>query len=321
VRVTVIGGLGFVGVNLCLEFLNRGYDIIVVDNWFRASWLVPIKLLNNIQILDYDMRDNNVIDEIVKKIKKSDIVINLAANASGIVYSSANQIKMFSDNTLLSINGANLAMKLNSSKYVYFSSSCVYSDDAPKPTSEEFGHIGTPENGNKGYGWAKRFGEVQASLLNEYSGISSLIIRPVNIFGPGEHYDLTIGHVIPSLIMKAFNTTELHVMGNGLQTRSFIHVRDLVIILLKLIDINAIGEWNISSPVEVQIKQIAETISKLSGQAHKIIYNSSELTGIKRKIVSIEKLMKVLISYNFIDLENGINEMIEDYKLFIKNNI
>jgi nucleoside-diphosphate-sugar epimerase len=316
--VLVAGGCGYVGGHLVRRLVKAGAKVRVVDDLSRGSVAALADAREKVEFIQADLRRPDVAAKACDGIA---CALNLAANASGIRYSIANQPQMFFDNASASINVLEAARKAGVKRYIYFSSSCVYPDNAPIPTPEEYGDTGTPESGNVGYGWAKRVGELQASLYRDRSPMSITCVRPVNIFGEGEHYDLEIGHVIPSLIMKAMAADRLKVMGSGRQTRAFVYVGDLADICMRIAtDGGAIKAINVCSPEETSIGQLAHMVVKAIGRPDMPIdFDTSAPEGAPRKFADVKRLLEFLGGdYKFTSLQTGIQRMVDEYRAMVR---
>src|SRR5262249_17228383 len=156
-----------------------------------------------------------------------EIVLNLAAKITGIGFSQKHQTEMFETNMLLQQNPINAAHRCGVEKFCQVSSACIYPADAVVPTPENEGHRGEPEPANGGYGWAKRMGEILAAYYARETSMKVVVARPFNAYGPRDHFDERISHVIPALIKKIMDGNDpVEVWGSGNQTRVFVHAAD-----------------------------------------------------------------------------------------------
>jgi nucleoside-diphosphate-sugar epimerase len=314
VKVMVAGGCGYVGGHLVQRLVKAGAQVRVADDLSRGSESVLEPVKDQVEFLKLDLR---IPEAAERACQGMHTVFNLAANASGIRYSISNQAQMFHDNAAVTLNVLEAARLAEVKRYVYFSSSCVYPDGSPVPTSEEHGTRDAPESGNLGYGWAKRIGELQGQLYRKFAEMSVTSMRPVNILGEGEHYNLETGHVIPSLIIKA-NRAEgaLEVMGSGKQTRAFIYVGDLCDIAMRIaLEGHHIDEINACSPEEVTIGEIAHMVVDAVGRKDLTVqFDPSQPEGPRRKAADVTKLMEFLGEYQFTDIREGIQRMADEYK-------
>lgn len=276
-KVLVTGGKGFIGSHLVKKLTEVGAVVTIAD------------INNGYKSCDLTLFKNCLIDT-----KDKDIVFNLAANVGGISYNNTHQGKMFRENIDIGMNVMEASRQNKVKKFLCVSSACVYSDEAPIPTSELYGFTGNPQETNFGYGWAKRVLELQAQIYAEESKFPVVIVRPYNCYGENDHFGVN-GHVIPSLIKKIYNSKKtLEVWGTGEQTRSFIYVEDLVEGMMLAVEKGGVGEvYNLGSKEETTIKDLIKVILDLSCKKIKVKF-TNELGGQPRRLPYTYKAEKDL---------------------------
>lgn len=191
---------------------------------------------------------------------------------------------------------------------VYLSSSCVYHDSATLPTLEYEGFVDEPESANRGYGWAKRVGE----LACRYSGIKSTILRLSNIYGPSYDWSNPIKHVIPALIERMLaGENPLVVWGSGEQTRSFMYEEDVAEIIVRLSRHE--GTFNLGGQ-ETTIQELVTLLAEITGYKGHIVYDKSKPEGPARKSQSTERLQKALGKWKVTPLKEGLEKTVRAAK-------
>jgi nucleoside-diphosphate-sugar epimerase len=217
--IVVLGGAGFVGQHLCRALEARGANVFVIDDFSRQGGIT----------IDAEFNKNNKSYLNIKipkilQIQLAEIcpfaVFNLAAAVAGVEYNQKHHNQMFLDNVQLQTIPVMVCERLGVPHFLQVSSACVYGADANAPAIE--GKLGgEPVAANAGYSWAKRMGEraIRWSKLKH-----AVIVRPSNIYGPGDWYDER-AHVIPKLIQGyAEGTAKL--FGGGKAIREFLYVED-----------------------------------------------------------------------------------------------
>lgn len=190
-------------------------------------------------------------------------------------------------------------------RFVYVSSSCVYSENAPVPTKEIESHFGNPESANEGYGWAKRAGE----LACRYAGIPCTVVRPGNVYGPSYDWSKPHKHVIPSLITRMLAGEDpLIVWGSGFQSRSFMYEEDCAKLIVALSKHE--GTFNLGGE-EIRIGALVKVIADLIGYKGRIVFDTSKPEGPRRKVQDTTKLGQVLGSVISTPLEEGLKKTID----------
>ena len=184
------------------------------------------------------------------------------------------------------------------------------------PTSEEEGFIDDPEYTNLGYGWAKRFLEVQARCYVEQYPIKIALPRPYNAYGPRDDFEWETSHVIPALIRKVIEgQNPLEVWGDGSQTRSFLYVSDFVEGLMLTLEHHAeCDPINIGASEETTIADLIKLIIELVGSDTRIEFDLSKPSGQPRRIGDYRKAKKLLGFEAKVPLAEGLRRTIAWYQ-------
>lgn len=311
-RVLVTGGAGFIGSHLVEKLVSLGAEVRVADNFQSGSREKLAGVLESISVLETDLLDMNKCEEVCRDI---DVVMNLAAEVAGVDYNQSHWGRMFWSNSLLCLNMLEAARRRDVGRYLLVSSACVYPPNAPIPTVESWGFMGDPEPSNFGYGWAKRFAEVQARVYAAEYGMKVSLVRPYNAYGPRDNFSPNRSHVIPALIRKVFeNPDALVVWGNGKQKRSFIYVADLVRGMLAAVEkCPRPDPINIGNNEEVEINQIIDLIFAISGKSMKLLYDESKPTGQLGRRPDLTKASSLIGFEPRVSLKEGLEATIKWY--------
>lgn len=296
-KVLVTGGRGFVGSHVVKNLLEK-------RGVLRSNIIVP-------QSKNCDLK---IYEHAQKAVKGIDIVLHLAADVGGIAYSSTHPATQMRNCLLIDVNMFEAAANEGVEKFVCVSSAVAYSVNAPSPLREEDLFIGEPARGGYGYGFAKRMSVVMARAYKEEKGLNASVLLSSNAYGPGDNFDLSHGHVIPSLIRKCLTEKELVVWGDGTQIRDFFYVEDFAEgVVLTAEKLQTSDPVNIGSGDPISIKDLVGIIVKSAHFKGKVIFDSTKPQGQKIRSVSIEKardLMNFSPSYS---LREGIRKTIEWY--------
>ena len=196
---------------------------------------------------------------------KPDYVIHTAAVVGGIGSNMNHPGRFYNTNININNNVLEAARLSGVKKLVSYMSTCVFPDNAPHPLKVEDIHSGPPHPSNAAYAHAKRMLDVQSNAYRSEYGCNFITLIPCNLYGEHDNYDLANGHVLPSLIHKAFLAKEkgvpLEVWGTGKPLREFMYVRDMARISLAMLDFYNESEPLIISPdAEISIKEVVELI-------------------------------------------------------------
>ena len=303
-NIVLTGGSGFIGSHLSKELLKNGENkLIVVDNLLTGN-------LNNIQdlldhenatFIQHDVQDHIEIDE------KVDYVFHLASAASPVAYTE-NPVNTLKAGSLGTINTLGLARK-HGAEYFLASTSEVYGDPLIPPQNEEYWGNVNPNGERSMYDEAKRFAEAATATYARSYDLKTKIIRIFNTYGP--NMQLNDGRVVTNLIVQALNDEDLTIYGDGSQTRSFSYVSDTVAGIIAMMESNHYEVFNIGNPYEMTVKELAETILKLTNSKSEIIYKPLPNDDPQQRRPDISKAKEKLNWEPKVDLETGLNTTIE----------
>lgn len=272
-RFVVTGGSGFLGRVLTQKMKERGASEIFIP-----------------RIEDYDLVDPVAIDRLLED-AKPDVIIHLAAHVGGIGANSEHPAEFFYDNLMMGVQLMHKAWQTGVKKFVAIGTVCAYPKFTPVPFKEDDLWNGYPEETNAPYGLAKKMLLVQSQAYREQYGFNSIFLLPVNLYGPGDNFNLRSSHVIPALIRKCVEAEEkgikeIEVWGDGSPTREFLYVDDAAEgIVLATEFYNESLPVNLGSGNEISIKNLAEKIAHLSGFTGELVWNTEKPNGQPRRFL------------------------------------
>lgn len=305
-KILVTGGAGFVGSHLCERLLNEGNEVYCLDNFFTGQKQNIIHLLNNPY---FELIRHDVINPFFIEV---DEIYNLACPASPIHYQ-YNPIKTMKTSVMGAINMLGLAKRVNA-KILQASTSEVYGNPLVHPQLESYWGNVNPIGERSCYDEGKRAAETLFSDYHKQNNIKTKIVRIFNTYGPRMHPN--DGRVVSNFIVQALKNQDITVYGQGLQTRSFQYVDDLVDGLIRMMASpdSLTGPLNIGNPHEFTILELAEKVIKLTESKSKIIYESlpSDDPMMRKPDISFAK--KELNWSPSINLDEGLERTIAFFK-------
>jgi GDP-L-fucose synthase len=301
-KVIVTGGGGFLGKFVVDRLKQRNYSGIFVPS-----------------IDDYDLRN---LEDIIRMYKdaRADIVIHLAAAVGGIGANRENPGSFFYDNLIMGIQLMEQARLNKIEKFVAIGTVCAYPKFTEVPFKEENLWNGYPEETNAPYGLAKKMLLVQSQAYRNQYNFNSIFLLPVNLYGPGDNFELKSSHVIPALIRKFYNAKErnldkVEVWGTGKATREFLYVDDCAeAIVLAAEKYDKSLPVNVGAGFEISIKDLAEKIKNIMGYNGKIFWDTSKPDGQPRRCLDTSKALNEFGFKAKTDFDAGLRETIEWYK-------
>ena len=303
-NIVLTGGSGFIGSHLSKELLkNDENKLIVIDNLLTGNLDNIQDLLDreNATFIQHDVQDRIEIDE------KVDYVFHLASAASPVAYTE-NPVNTLKAGSLGTINTLGLARK-HGAEYFLASTSEVYGDPLVTPQNEEYWGNVNPNGERSMYDEAKRFAEAATATYARSYDLKTKIIRIFNTYGP--NMQLNDGRVVTNLIVQALNDQDLTIYGDGSQTRSFSYVSDTVAGIIAMMESNHYEVFNIGNPYEMTVKELAETILKLTNSKSEIIYKPLPNDDPQQRRPDISKAKDKLNWEPKVGLETGLNTTIE----------
>jgi UDP-glucuronate decarboxylase len=263
-RILVTGGAGFVGSHLCEFLLNRGNEVICLDNFFTGKRDKIIHLLNSryFEIVRHDVTMPYYIEV--------DEIYNLACPASPVHYQ-YNPIKTIKTSVMGAINILGLAKRTHA-KILQASTSEVYGDPELHPQPENYwGHV-NPIGIRSCYDEGKRCAESLFINYHKQNNVRIKIIRIFNTYGPKMEPD--DGRVVSNFIVQALTGKDITIFGDGMQTRSFQYVSDLIegMVCAMATGDSFTGPVNIGNPDEFTMLELAKEILDITGSKSKIAY-------------------------------------------------
>lgn len=304
--VLVTGGAGFLGSHLCDRLIERGDDVICVDNFFTGS-------KENVRHLIGHSRFELIRHDIVHPLfVEADRIFNLACPASPEAYQ-YNPIKTIKTSTVGMVNIMGLAKRCGA-RILHASTSEVYGDPLVHPQTEDYwGHV-NPIGPRSCYDEGKRIAESLMMNYHQEHGTEIRIIRIFNTYGPRMAPD--DGRVVSNFIMQALKGEDLTVYGDGLQTRSFCYCDDLIAGMMKLMDQDEhTGPINIGNPVENTMLELAEAVIKVTGSRSKVVHMPLPKDDPKKRCPDITKARTLLGWEPQVRLAEGLKSTMEWYKL------
>ena len=303
-RNLITGGAGFIGSHLIKKLLNNGEEVICLDNYFTGS---KSNLKEFFGKSNFELIRHDVTEPILVEVDK---IWHLACPASPIHYQ-FNPIKTAKTSFLGTYNMLGLAKRVGA-KFLLASTSEVYGDPEIHPQPESYRGNVNPIGIRSCYDEGKRIAE---TLSFDYKRTHNLEIRVARIFNTyGPRMLPNDGRVVSNLIMQGLKNESMTLYGDGMQTRSFCFVDDLINGLIKLMNAETIGPINLGNPNEITILELAKIISHKLGIKENFIFKELPLDDpLKRKPI-IKEAKDKLNWHPLVNLDKGIESTIDYFK-------
>ncbi len=308
-KILVTGGAGFLGSHLCDRLLNDGNEVICLDNFFTGQKKNVIHLLDNpyFEMIRHDITMPFFIEV--------DEIYNLACPASPIHYQH-NPIKTIKTSVAGAINMLGLAKRIDA-KILQASTSEVYGDPQIHPQPESYwGHV-NPIGTRACYDEGKRCAESLFVNYHKQNNVRIKIIRIFNTYGPRMHPN--DGRVVSNFIVQALQGKDITIYGDGMQTRSFQYVDDLINGMTKLMATGEefTGPVNVGNPDEFTMIQLANKIIEFTGSKSKIVYEPLPADDPMQRKPDITLAKEKLNWEPQIKLDEGLQKTIDFFKTVV----
>ena len=308
-RTLITGGAGFLGSHLCEYFLNKGHEVICMDNLITGS----IDNISHIKNDKFQFVKHNI-SEFIDLEGELDYIMHFASPASPIDYLEL-PIQTLKVGALGTHNALGLA-KSKKATLLLASTSEVYGDPLIHPQPEEYWGNVNPIGPRGVYDEAKRFAEAITMAYHRTHGINTKIVRIFNTYGP--RMRVNDGRAIPNFLRQALTGNDLTVYGDGSQTRSFCFVSDLVEGLYRLLMSDQNYPVNIGNPNEMTIKEMADKILQATNSKSKIIRVPLPEDDPKIRQPDITRAKKYLNWEPLVSLDEGLQSTLEYFKEQLK---
>jgi UDP-glucuronate decarboxylase len=285
-RVLVTGGAGFIGSHLCERLLDRGDEVLCVDNFFTATRPNVSGLMLNSR---FELVRHDVCFPLYVEVDK---IYNLACPASPIHYQ-FDPVQTTKTSVHGAINMLGLAKRVKA-KILQASTSEIYGDPTVHPQTEDYwGHV-NPIGPRSCYDEGKRCAETLFFDYHRQHKLRIKVARIFNTYGPRMHPN--DGRVVSNFIVQALRNNDITVYGDGMQTRSFCYVDDLVEGLIRLMETGdgVLGPVNLGNPEEFTIRQLAEIVVDITGSASKIVHRPLPTDDPKQRQPDISEAQELL---------------------------
>lgn len=301
-RVVVTGGAGFLGSFVVEALRERGCPPPFIP---RSH--------------DYDLRKEVDIARMLAA-ARPDLILHLAAVVGGIGANRENPGRFFYDNLIMGAQLMEGARQAGVPKFVAIGTVCSYPKFAAVPFREEDLWNGYPEETNAPYGLAKKMLLVQSQAYREQYGFDSIFLLPVNLYGPGDHFDPHSSHVIPALIRKCVDAVEtgareVVVWGTGRATREFLYVADAAEgIVLAAERYNGNEPVNLGTGHEISITDLVGIIARETGFTGRIVWDTSKPDGQPRRMLDTDRAARYFGFTAKTSFDEGLRKTIDWYR-------
>ena len=300
-QIVMTGGAGFLGRHLQRELRDRGVP--------AQNLLVPT-------IEQYDLTDEAAVRRMYDDMNPT-VVIHLAAEVGGIGANRQSPGRFFYANMAMGLHLIEQARIRGLKKFVQIGTICAYPKFTPVPFREEDLWQGYPEETNAPYGIAKKALLVMLQAYRQQYGFNGIYLLPVNLYGPGDNFDLHSSHVIPALIRKFCaavdeGRNEVVLWGTGSASREFLYVKDAArAIAMATENYDGAEPVNLGAGFEITIRDLAEEIKAMTGFAGRIAWDATQPDGQPRRCLDTSRARELFGFEAEMPFEKGLRETIE----------
>jgi GDP-L-fucose synthase len=298
----VTGGAGFLGSVVVNRLAEHGASEIIVP---RRS--------------DYDLVKGDDVRRLLND-TRPDVILHLAANVGGIGANQAHPAEFFYDNLMMGVQLMHESWKAGVEKFVAVGTVCSYPKFAEVPFREDAIWDGYPEETNAPYGLAKKMLLVQSQAYKQQYEFNSIYLIPVNLYGPGDNFDLETSHVVPALIRKCIEARErgdesIPAWGDGPPTREFLYVDDAAEGILLGAELYEGSEpVNLGSGAEISIKDLAGKIRALTRFEGQFTWDASRPNGQPRRSLDTSRAKREFSFTAGTPLDVGLEQTVQWYE-------
>jgi GDP-L-fucose synthase len=300
-RFLVTGGAGFLGSFVMEQIHAKGAEKVTAPT-----------------IQDIDLTDTLSVRRLMTEVKP-EVIIHLAARVGGIGANRDFPAEFFYENLMMGTNIIHEAWKAGAKKVVAIGTVCSYPKDPPVPFKEDNLWDGYPEETNAAYGLSKKMLLVQAHAYRQQYGFNTVVLLPVNLYGPRDNFNLETSHVIPAFIIKCLaakesGRQEVVMWGDGTPTREFLYIEDAARgILLAAERYDEDLPVNLGSGQEIRIRDLIEKMAKLLGYTGRITWDETKPNGQPRRLLDVSRAKEKFGFSTDVSLDEGLRRTIDWY--------
>ncbi len=302
-KIYIAGHRGMVGSAIWRTLIAKGYT-----NLIGAT------------SSELDLRNQQAVRDFISA-TKPDVIIDAAARVGGILANNNYPYQFLMENMQIQNNLIDSALQEGVDKFIFLGSSCIYPRMAPQPLKEDYLLTSDLEPTNEWYAIAKITGVKTCQAIRKQFDKDYVSLMPTNLYGTYDNFDLNTSHVLPAMMRKFHeakvnNHAPVTLWGSGTPLREFLFVDDMAEAVVFALE-NTLPDYlyNIGTGVDLTIKELAETIQKITGHQGEIIWDATKPDGTPRKLMDISKMHDLGWKHK-IDLEEGIQMT---YDWFVKN--
>ena len=301
-RIIVTGGAGFLGSHVVREFERRGAKNIIVPEYPAV-----------------DLRERDSVRQLIES-TRPDLIVHLAASVGGIGANRASPGTFFYDNMAMGLHILEEARRAQTKKVVVAGTICAYPKFAPIPFREDDLWNGFPEETNAPYGIAKKALLVMAQSYRLEFGSNFVVLFPVNLYGPGDNFDLQTSHVIPAMIRKFHEAIQrghrqVILWGDGTPTREFLFVEDaargFALAAERYDDPDPV---NLGAGFEISMRELAEKVATLMGYQGQLIWDPKMPNGQPRRMLDTQRAKERFGFTVQVSFDEGLRKTIDWYR-------
>ena len=302
-KIYIAGHRGMVGSAVWRALKNKGYT----------------NLLGKTS-KELDLRNQQAVADFYKK-EQPEVVIDAAAKVGGILANNNFPYQFLMENLQIQNNLIDGAHKAGIEKFIFLGSSCIYPKFAAQPLKEECLLTDSLEPTNEWYAIAKITGVKACQSIRKQYQKEYVSLMPTNLYGSFDNFDLESSHVLPAMLRKFHeakinNNSDVTLWGSGTPMREFLFVDDMAAAVIHALENNLPEDlYNIGTGKDITIKELAETIQKVTGHQGNILWDANKPDGTPRKLMDVSKMKEIGWRYST-ELEEGIKKT---YTWFLKN--
>lgn len=300
-KVLVTGGAGFLGQHVVARLTELGCRDLALP---RSA--------------DYDLTRGEDVERLLDR-ERPQVILHLAARVGGIGANRLNPGSFFYSNLMMGVQLVEAARQRGVEKFLAVGTICSYPKYTPVPFREDDLWNGYPEETNAPYGLAKKMLIVQLQAYRQQYGFNGVNVMVVNLYGPGDNFDLETSHVIPALIRKCIEARErgekvLKVWGTGKPTREFLYVEDAARAIIRAAEVLETSEpVNIGSGREVPIGELVHLIASRTGFRGELVFEADKPDGQPRRCLDVQRAKQLLGFEATTGLTEGLDRTIAWY--------
>ncbi|MEV5762397.1 SDR family NAD(P)-dependent oxidoreductase [Streptomyces tendae] len=320
-KVIVTGGSGFIGSHFVEELLTDQANVICAYRRDNRGVLPQLPASDRLRLAQVDLLDEKALRVVFEQEREHggiDAIFHCAAVSGSVEFRRDNFAQIIDANMRAVSNILMVARQFDVRDSILLSSSDIYLSPTTDPIREDDDFKTNMHYAQDGYYLSKMYAEILAEAYRMEYGMNIFLPRLTSVYGPRDNFEVGTDRVVPSMLTKVADGQNIEIWGDGSQTRTYMHVKDLVHAILQMVESGKYHTLNISTTEIVSIRELAQFVCAALGEPERVTFDLDKSGGRQSRTLDVAKLYEV-IDFEPRSLRDGLSDTADWYRRFRLN--